>query len=257
MTDKQSESSVQVADIGAAFSLLTRIPVPVDHSVAGARAAHAVWAYPLVGAVVGLFGACVVYITLLLGAPETIAAALGLGALAMITGALHEDGIADCADGLGGSHEKTRALEIMKDSRIGAFGAVALGVVLIARWSGMLELTLSSLVLPMIAVGAVSRLPMVLAMYIMPNARETGLSQSVGRPPAISVAIAIGVTAVIAVLTMGWGGLLIMGWAAIGALPLFLWAYKRLGGQTGDILGGSQQCAEVITLASCIALLTN
>jgi adenosylcobinamide-GDP ribazoletransferase len=256
MTDNNSHSPVQLADIGAAFSLLTRIPVPVDHERAGARAAQSVWAYPLVGAVIGFLAAVVGSLALVLGAPETIAAALTLGSFAMLTGAMHEDGLADCADGLGGSSNKTRALEIMKDSRIGAFGAVALCVALITRWSGILELTLADFVYPLIAVGAVSRLPMVLAMYLMPNARKTGLSQTVGQPPFAAVGVASIISFLIALIAMGWAGIIVLGWAILGALPLFVWAQKRLGGQTGDILGGSQQCAEICALAACVALLS-
>lgn len=255
MTDRNWRPDIEVHDIGTAFSLLTRLPVPVDHTRAGERAASAVWAYPLVGAALGLMAGVFGTIALMLGASETIAAALALGALAVLTGAMHEDGLADCADGLGGSPDKSRALEIMKDSRIGAFGAVALGIALIARWSGILELTFHSLVFPLMVVGAVSRLPMVLAMHFMPHARETGLSKTAGIPPIQAVVLAIVVATVLAIMGMGLAGVLVLGWACIAALPMLLYAQFRLNGQTGDVLGGAQQCAEVIALASAVAIL--
>ena len=113
-------------DILIAFSLLSRIPVPVDHELAGKRAASATWAYPIVGLVLGLIAGIIGTTLHWFGAPAGIAAIAALGSLAILTGGMHEDGLADCADGFGGAMEKDQRLTIMKDSRIGAFGAIAL-----------------------------------------------------------------------------------------------------------------------------------
>ncbi len=256
MNDKIGNLDVELHDLAAAFSLLTRLPVPVDHNRAGDRAAAAVWAYPLVGAVVGLLGGIAGLVALWIGVPAGIAAALTLATLMIITGALHEDGIADCADGLGGGMDRERRLEIMKDSRIGAFGAAALGVVLIARWSGT-EAVLSIGWLPAFAaVGAASRLPMVLAMFLMPLARKSGMAAEVGRPPNTAVVMAVGLTLVICLAMLGLTGLALLVLPALAASPLYLLAQRRIGGYTGDILGGSQQLAEIAALASVAALLS-
>lgn len=240
-------------DILAAFSLLSRIPVPVDHELAAARAAIATWAYPLVGAVLGGLAGLAGVILLALNLPAGMAAALALGVLVLLSGAMHEDGLADCADGLGGGHDRERRLEIMKDSRIGAFGTVALVIALLARWTGLGSLADSGLFWPMLAIGAVSRLPMVLAMYGIEPARRDGMSAGVGTPPPGSVAAALGIGLAIAVLSLGSVGFLVLVIACLAPLPLFRLAQTRIGGQTGDILGGSQQLAEIAALATLAA----
>jgi len=251
MRDQIGKAPFQAHDILAAFSLLTRLPVPVDHDIAGARAANAVWAYPLVGAVLGGGAATLALIAQGLGAPNGIAAAVGLGALVMATGAMHEDGLADCADGLGGGKDRDRRLEIMHDSRIGAFGAAALTLALLARWSGMTALMGpdTAFFWPMVAIGSVSRLPMVLAMFLIEPARREGLSAGVGMPPPASVLGALGMAGVIGIAALGFAVFGLLFWALLAPLPLFWLAGKLIGGQTGDVLGGSQQLSEIAALA--------
>ncbi|MEL6316326.1 MAG: adenosylcobinamide-GDP ribazoletransferase, partial [Pseudomonadota bacterium] len=128
------------ADLAAAAALLTRAPVPVDHAHAGRRGARAAWAWPVVGAALGGAAAAALAGGLALGLPPGPAAAAALAALVLATGALHEDGLADLADGLGGGRDRARALEIMRDSRIGAFGAAALLLAFLARWSALAAL---------------------------------------------------------------------------------------------------------------------
>ena len=256
MSDKNSASPVQLHDIAAAFSLLTRLPVPVDHTRAGERAAAAVWAWPLVGAMVGLLGGVFGAAALWLGAPAGIAAAVVIAVMMLATGGLHEDGIADCADGLGAGSDRARRLEIMQDSHIGAFGVAALAVVLIARWSGSEGLLDGGSLLGFAAAGTASRLPMVLALHLMPTARDTGMSASVGRPDRKPVSIAVGLSLIICILTFGLTGVWVLVVAILTALPLFLLAQRLIGGQTGDILGGSQQLAEIAALAAVAAAVT-
>jgi len=253
MSDNISKIDIELHDLAAAFSLLTRLPVPVDHDRAGARAAAAVWAYPLVGAIVGALAGAFGTTLLWFGVPAGIASAGVIGVAMLLTGALHEDGIADCADGLGGGSSRDRALEIMKDSRIGAYGAAALAIVLLARWSGV-QGTLGSLNLwAFAAFGAASRVPMVLAMYALPLARNTGLAAGVGRPALAPVLLACVLAAVICLLALGSAGLGVLFWAVVIPLPLFILALRKIGGYTGDILGGSQQLAEIAAMAAVLA----
>lgn len=254
MNDTKNEPPVQAHDILVAFSLLTRLPIPVDHDIAGERAAEATWAYPLVGAVLGFAVGVMGMLLGWIGTPPGIAAAVILAAFAFLTGAMHEDGLADCADGFGGAAEPDKRLELMKDSRIGAFGAIALVIVLIARWNGFDSLQPGWLPFLLMAVAAASRAPMVLAMYLMDNARKSGLSASVGRPPAVSVALALIIGLVACVAGAGMAGGLIFFWALLGAIPVLLLARRLIGGQTGDVLGASQQCAEVAALAAAVAI---
>ncbi|MFT5007106.1 MAG: adenosylcobinamide-GDP ribazoletransferase, partial [Paracoccaceae bacterium] len=254
MSDSLQAQNFRAIDIAAAFGLLSILPVPVDPEEAGERMATATWAYPLVGAGLGTIAAVFAIILGGLGAPSGILAALTLGFLAFSTGAMHEDGLADCADGIGGGRDVEARLLIMKDSRIGAFGAVALGVALLARWSGLEGLIdAGHLFWPLVAIGAASRLPMVLAMFLMPPARADGLAAGVGMPPPASILMACGITVIICLLALGWGAVPLLFWVVVATLPLFYFSMKRIGGQTGDVLGGSQQLAEIAGFAVALA----
>lgn len=256
MTDITTLKANILSDIPAAFSLLTRLPIPVDHELAGKRAAVATWAYPLVGAALGLIAGIIGSLLYWFGAPASIAAIAALVTLAITTGGMHEDGLADCADGFGGAYDKTRRLEIMKDSRIGAYGAIALVLFLLARATSMEALINTTFIPALIAVGAASRLPMVLAMYAMPNARTDGLSSKVGKPPEIALIIALISTLALCYLCIGWAGILVFGWAMIAAIIMALLAHRSIGGQTGDVLGAMQQWAEVGALAATVTAFT-
>ncbi|MDR6264174.1 adenosylcobinamide-GDP ribazoletransferase [Roseobacter sp. N2S] len=242
-------------DIPAAFTLLTRLPIPVNHQLAGERAARAAWAYPLVGAVLGLIAGLIALGIAALGVSSGIAAAVALGALMMLTGGLHEDGIADCADGFGGGATLTRRLEIMKDSRVGAFGAAALIVAVLARWSGYDSIISVNWLTGFIAVGTASRLPMVLVMYAMPLARPSGLAAQVGLVSAPTAIIAALLTIFLCLISVGLLALPMIAIAVLSCLPLCWLAWRRIEGYTGDVLGGCQQVAEIAALATLTAFL--
>ncbi|GGA12958.1 adenosylcobinamide-GDP ribazoletransferase [Neptunicoccus cionae] len=242
-------------DIAAAFTLLTRIPLPVNHARAGERAAQAAWAYPLVGAVLGLVAGLIAISLHWIGVSTGIASASGLGVLMLMTGALHEDGIADCADGFGGGTTPARRLEIMKDSRIGAFGAATLIVVLLARWSGYGTVIEGNWLAAFVAVGAISRLPMVLVMYAMPLARPDGFAATVGMVTAPTVLVAAALALVLSLLCLGLLAIPLMLVTLLVCLPLCWLAWRRIGGYSGDVLGGCQQIAEIAALAVLSAVL--
>lgn len=256
MTDITETQANILTDIATAFNLLTRLPVPVDHEAASERTAIATWAYPLVGAVLGLIAGVIGSVLYWFGAPASIAAIAALGTLALLTGGMHEDGLADCADGFGGAYDKERRLEIMKDSRIGAFGAIALILFLLGRYGSLETLVSASFIPALIAAGAASRLPMVLAMYAMPNVRDKGLSASVGKPPETSLSIAIVFTLLTCFIFIGWSGIFVFGWAVIAAVAMGLIAMRAIGGQTGDVLGAMQQWAELGALAAAVTALS-
>ena len=232
-------------DIATAFSLLTRLPVPVDHARAGLRGADAAWAYPIVGALLGFVAGALGWGLISAGISVGMAAIFVIVAQVMMTGAMHEDGLADMADGMGGFTVERR-LEIMKDSRIGAFGAIALGLALLARHTGISEISASDLPLALAAIGAGSRALMVALMAWLPNARTGGLSAQAGKPEAWP-ALAIGLFC--SLLAFGWLGFWVFAGMAAAAALVALIAKLRFGGQTGDILGASQQSAEIVGLA--------
>jgi adenosylcobinamide-GDP ribazoletransferase len=237
-----------MADLVSAFGLLTRLPLPKGHALRGANSA---WAWPLVGAVVGLVAASAGTVALALGLPAGVAAAAALAAAALVTGGLHEDGLADSADGLFGGWTRERRLEIMKDSAIGSYGVLALVILTLARWSALAALFgAGAHWWALIAAGALSRAPMAVILHLLPNARGQGLSQSVGQPPA---QVALGAAALAAALTLlasGGAAAGMIALAALAALAVALTARARIGGQTGDILGAAQVLAEVAALAA-------
>jgi len=236
-------------DLLSAFALLSRLPLP-DHKASGAASA---WAWPLVGAVLGAMAAGVASAALMLGVTPGVAAALVLATLALLTGGLHEDGLADTADGLFGGWTKQRRLEIMKDSRIGSYGMLALMLVTLARWSALTALLVfGGHWAALIATGAVSRAPMALMMALLPNARGEGLSHSTGRPSQAVAWVGLTLALAISLGLGGWTGLALPGVALLSAVLVSVTALRRIGGQTGDILGATQQLAEV----ACLALLS-
>jgi len=242
------------ADLRGAFGLLTRLPLPGDPGPAIARGARAAWAWPLAGAAVGVLAAIAAALTQALGLPPTIIAALALAMQAIVTGALHEDGLADSADGLWGGHSPGRRLEIMRDSRIGSYGVLALTLTLLIRWSALAALVPGGLLAALIACAALSRAPMAVLMAALPPARPGGLSRSVGRPPARAVWAGCALATLIGAALTGWAIVPLV--LVLGAVTLGcgLIAQARIGGQTGDILGACQQLTEIAALCVLVAL---
>lgn len=236
-------------DVAGALRLLTRLPLPASDVIAGP---HAAWAWPVAGAVVGGLAALVGVLALPLGAG--VAAALVLGAQAMMTGAMHEDGLADTFDGLWGGWDRARRLEIMKDSHIGTYGVMALLVVGLVRWSALAALLAAGAWWAVVLVAVLSRAPMAVLMAVMPNARGSGLSQSVGRVPGKAAWVAVLIGAGVS-LPFGVAGVAAVFAVVAMAAGLAAVARAKIGGQTGDILGASQQLGEAAALAVLAAML--
>ncbi|TAG28308.1 MAG: adenosylcobinamide-GDP ribazoletransferase [Rhodobacterales bacterium] len=240
-------------DLWSGFALLTRLPVP-DHAPRGAASA---WAWPVVGAVLGAIAAGFASAALWLGLTPGVVAAGVLALGALMTGGLHEDGLSDTADGLFGGWTRERRLEIMKDSRVGSYGVLALVLVTLARWSALATvLAAGGHWGALIAVGAVSRAPMGVVMAALPNARATGLSHATGRPSLQVALTGVSLAVALALLAASWAALPMLAGAALVVALLARSAQKRIGGQTGDILGASQQLAEAACFAVLAARLT-
>lgn len=240
--------------IWLAAVLLTRLPLPHLPTKAFARGANAVWAYPLVGAGVGLTGMATAQVALALGLPQLGAAALGLAAMMLMTGAMHEDGLADLFDGFWGGFTPERRLEIMRDSQIGTYGVLALIGVFTLRLSAVAAL-LDQSPLALVAAAALSRAMMPLMMAALPNARRDGLSRSVGRPEATTVTIGLAIALTVALLCLGTVGITALLVALAVSAGVGAIARAKIGGQTGDVLGATQQLGEAAVLLTCTALL--
>jgi adenosylcobinamide-GDP ribazoletransferase len=252
---KTDTALVHWRDVPAAVGLLTRLPVKVDLETAQKRGAKAAWAYPIVGLKIAVTLVLLTVLAKGLGLIPAITAALLLAASVIMTGAMHEDGLADTADGLWGGWDKARRLEIMKDSRTGAYGVLALILSMLLRWTCLTALLQTEVWLGgLIAVAMLSRAAMVALMTGLPNARDGGLSQSVGRPQPMTGWLAIGVATLGATLALGLtaGTLLIV--AVITTSLCAGIAKTKVGGQTGDILGATQQVTEIALLITLVIL---
>jgi adenosylcobinamide-GDP ribazoletransferase len=242
-------------DITTCLAFYTRLPFssigPVRRSFAQAQ-----WAAPVAGLVVGFCGGIAYGIAELIGLPDFIAAIFGLGVTVLVTGCLHEDGLADVADGFGGGSGKERKLAIMKDSRIGTYGVAALGLTMLLRWSAIAALpSPEAAMAAFIAAHMASRSLIPAFMRLVPPARESGLSAGVGAipPEAAEGALGIGVASL---FLLGLPG------AFMAAAFLAIWFFllrrlseQQIGGQTGDVLGCLEQGGEIVVLLAACSFL--
>ena len=235
------------------MALLTRLPVP-KLSLPAPRGADAVWAYPLVGAMVGALGGGAYWLAAWLSLPPALAALCALAVMVVATGALHEDGLADFADGLAGKTPERR-LAIMRDHEIGTYGVIALVLSLAIRATAMALIAAPATVLAaLIATEAAGRLAAILVMAGLPPARGDGLSASVGQPGAGVASVATLLTLAIAWLALSFGAaMLLIVAAGVSAAAIGFLAQKRLGGQTGDVLGAACQICQCLALMALVA----
>lgn len=239
-------------DLGTAFSLLTRLPVSSGPS----RGARAAWAYPLAGMVVGLLAGIAGLLGAWFGLFPALTALVALTTQIALTGAMHEDGLADTADGFWGGWTRARRLEIMKDSHIGTFGVLALILSLGARWAALwllFQVGAGWALAALISAGALSRAALPALMRALPHARGTGLSHDVGRPDWRAVGLGAAIAAITALVLLGWSAFGAVFWALVATVLVGWIAQAKIRGQTGDVLGTAQQVAEIAVLLSIIA----
>ena len=272
----------------SAVQYFTRVPVPrwVGHESTGLSGTTRY--FPAVGIAVGAVAAAVFWAASIVF-PPVIAAILSIVASAALTGGLHEDGLADTMDGLGGGHTRERALEIMKDPRIGAFGALALMLMLGLKVATLSALPLMWVVVALIAGHALSRWCAVLLIWRLPYARADNASRArpvverVARTDIVVATLAglaplvacIAVVAsasnspaagagALARLTTGAGpgviaasltaAAILSALAALATTALLgAWYNRRLGGYTGDTLGATQQITEIVFYLTWLA----
>ena len=255
-TNDDTTPLVTLSDVPAALGLLSRLPVPVNMQTATARGAKAAWAYPVAGLILALLAGAIGQIALWLGLPALLVAGLVLAALVIMTGAMHEDGLADSADGLWGGWDTARRLEIMKDSHIGAYGVIALVLSLGLRWHALALLIGAGFLWPALLITAMmSRAMMLPLMARLPHARDTGLSHSVGQPSVTTSRIGEGIAVFAALILWQVSGLWLIAAALLAATACALIAKSKIGGQTGDILGATQQVTEITLLLTLVATL--
>src|SRR5215472_2989180 len=248
--------TVRILFVGfaAATAFFTRIPVMTPACRTG-RLADAALAFPLVGAGIGGVATFAFLLAQLVGLGDWPAAASAVLAGIILTGALHEDGFADTADGLIGGDDRDQRFAIMRDSRLGTFGVLAIVFSVLLRaaaLAGIGEAIHAGLAL--IAAHTASRAVLPLAMRMMAPARADGLGAAAGRPPTphALAALAIGLLITLAALGPGRGLIaFVLAGAAVSALGVL--AHRRIGGYTGDVLGAFQQIGEIVMLLTAAA----
>lgn len=242
-----------------ALQFLTRLPMPfeVDFTPEAARASPR-W-YPAAGIVIGVITGVIAWGAALLF-PPLIAVLLSVAAGLVVTGGLHEDGFADACDGLGGVRPRDRVLEIMRDSRIGTYGVLGLGLMLAAKVATLAALPIAALPFVLIAGHAASRASMLWVMASSEYVRSAGAGSAVaGGIDQRAVQIALITTAatllpllfVLPVLSVALG----LGGLVAGHYAMRRRFERRLGGYTGDCLGAVQQCSEVGFFLGLLALI--
>lgn len=240
-------------DLKASLRFFSRLPLPAAPD--GPDFAGALRMAPAAGALLGLASALPFILALHWGEPPLVAALLALATAVLLSGGLHEDGLADVADGFGGGFSREKKLEIMRDSRIGAYGAVALILSLGLRAAALsaLAATPGRAALVLAAAGAVSRAACLAPLILLPPARSEGSGQAAGVLSAMEARPAFGLASALAALP--WlGGFAFAACLAATALAagavraLCALARAQIGGQTGDVAGAAQQIAEISVL---------
>ncbi len=255
-------------DTQTAAAFLTRIPLSrgerisddaqraEDEAAIDGDLTLASRAFPLVGFLIGLIGGAVLVAAKWIGLSPFLAAALAITATITITGALHEDGLADAAEGFGAGRDRQARLAIMRDTRLGAFAVLALVLSVVVRIGALADISGTfAAAAAMIAAAAYSRavLPAVMAWF--EPAKTQGLAVTAGKPPADRVLASVLLGALFALLFLGpaAGFLAIIAGGAVAAGCAVL-AKHELGGYTGDVLGAIQQLTEIAVLIIAAAL---
>ena len=225
----------------------TRIPVPGGVKYTPEKLNKATRYFPLVGMLVGGLGALVYFLIAGLGL-MSIAIVFSLLVTICITGGFHEDGLADFFDGFGGAYTKPEVLSIMKDSRIGTFGALALILLLLLKFVLISELQVKNVPAIILLAHALSRLNPVLLIYTSSyvSMDEKGKSKDVGKRGSFQTLMIASVFALIPLVFIDWILIPILLGVLFLILVIFRWyVHKRIGGYTGDVLGALQQFSEV------------
>jgi adenosylcobinamide-GDP ribazoletransferase len=245
------------AEFLVALRFLTVLPVPFVRTLDPPPLAEAMRMFPLAGAAIGAGTGAALGLCNLGGLPQLFSAAVAIGIGLLITGALHEDGLSDVADGFGGGRTREERLDIMRDSRIGAFGTLALGIMLLGRASllmALLELPAGDMIVLLACAAAFSRALIVDLMWATRPARNDGLSVLAGRPSRNTALFALTLGGLGAGMAAGWvlapeAGVaaLIAGGVMLAAVRVL--AMRKIGGQTGDVCGAAQVLTELAMLA--------
>lgn len=239
-----------LASLTLTLSFFTRFPLPsplVRRHDDNSSLADAAAFFPIAGVIIAIFPA-LIWLVANSFLPSVLAAGLAILSGLIITGALHEDGLADCADAFGGTHDSDRTLEIMRDSRIGTYGGLALLMSVGLRWLALSTLSPTAGISALLIAHAASRSSMTLAMQFSRYVRKEGLGSTAEGMTNESFMAAIGIALVLAIVFGGTSGLIAVLIGFVFAYLFLEYLRKRIGGYTGDGLGAMQQTSEITIL---------
>ncbi|RFD20796.1 adenosylcobinamide-GDP ribazoletransferase [Komagataeibacter melaceti] len=240
------------ADLVCGIGLLTRLPTGwLARNGLPYSMARSIWCWPLVGAGLGTAAAGLYAGLLWLGIRPLPAAGWSVGMLLLLCGGLHEDGLADMADGCGGGTERARKLEIMRDSRVGSYGVMALVVALLVRITALAAMPGMTAMVVLPAAGALARASMVGLLWRLPPARADGLASTMPHLPRRALMACLCLAGSVMALLLPGPRMLVAGAVAIVATSVMCaLARWQIGGQTGDVLGATAVVTESAVLTA-------
>jgi adenosylcobinamide-GDP ribazoletransferase len=261
------------ARLRLAVAFLTRLPVEhmpdedgllLEPDETPSTLASAMWLFPLVGFAIGGAGALTLGILVWVDVPAPVAATLTIGGMIWLTGSLHEDGLSDIADGFGGGGNRDRKLEIMRDSQLGAYGAVTLAVIVITKIAALATIAahdVGAAAGALIAATVWSRALIAPTMRWLEPAREDGLGAGAGIPTEGDSWRGLGLAVLLVLLVLitpagGFGVITVLIAGGLGAFAVGLLAFRQIGGYTGDVLGAGQTVAETAALVAASAVIS-
>lgn len=247
-----------IADLARSVAFLSRIPV-ADRFFLGQTGSFSrtIRAFPLAGALIALAPALVLYFSSQVSDP-LLCALIAVSLMTVMTGGLHEDGLADAADGLGGGRDRGHSLTIMKDSRIGSYGVIALILgfgLRIASLAALARVDASLSAVSMLAAASVSRALMIQHWSALPPARPEGVAAAVGAPEPSAKNVALLSGALIGLIFIAshlgpFVALFVLVIAAAFGQGFTAFVRRKIGGHTGDTIGATQQISEIAVLAT-------
>lgn len=253
---KQAPVRKLTEELGLAVGLLTRLPLPAFENRTKATIASAFWAYPLAGALVGAAAAAIFWLAATAGFSSVIPAVLAMAVSTLISGGFHEDGLSDFWDGLGGGRTRDDKLAIMRDSRIGTYGALALFFTLSLHIALIVNLYdyagLATVAAALISMEIAARGSIALPVAFLGPARDRGLGHALAGLPQKTLVIAVFIAILIPIGLLGFDGVIMVAGATVGAAVITLLAGYFLDGFTGDVLGATVTTARLFALGALI-----
>ena len=243
----------RLEELGLAVGLLTRFPLPAFKVSGTATVASALWAYPLAGALVGAASGAVFWLATHAGFGIMPSVLLAIAAALLAGGGLHEDGLGDFWDGLGGGASREAKLIIMRDSRIGTYGVLALVLTLALQATFLVSLQhyagAGTVIAALIAAESAARGAIIVPLFFLLPARRDGLGATMTGLTGGHLGMTGLLTSGIALACLGADGIALLGGAVLGAVFVTLLAWRFLGGFTGDVLGAAAATGRMAALA--------